>query len=433
MPGAEDIRGIQVVLTAGCNLQCSYCYQNDKKARRMDWDTLRASLDLLLGSRQPEVRLLFLGGEPLLEFPLIRRAVEYVDAARPRRLRVHYDLITNGTLLGEEQAAFLEEHDFEVQLSFDGVAPAQRLRGHSTFAVLDRLLDRLHDERRILFARRLSVAMTLLPETIPHLADSVEYFIRKGVKEISVGPAITHQPGWRDELMEELGRQYARILQVSLRHYRRTGEVPFKLFRKDGHDVTHGPEGSSICSAGRGSEAAIDVDGQVHGCVMFAESYQTFPGAFLRTRLQAMRMGDVRSPDLSRRLTVYPETARAAGIFHDKRDKYSSYQRCGVCRFLESCSVCPVSSGHVPGNSDPNRIPDFQCAYNLVSLEYRARFPRQASAAEILTGRAPVPRGMRALLAASVRRARAASGRRRGGHDRVGGARAAGRPRRRRA
>jgi hypothetical protein len=33
-----------------------------------------------------------------------------------------------------------------------------------------------------------------------------------------------------------------------------------------------------------------------------------------------------------------------------------------------------MSIGHIPGNRDPNRIPDFPCAYNLVSLKYRDLF-----------------------------------------------------------
>ena len=81
--------------------------------------------------------LLFIGGEPLLEFPLMRQAVEYIEDAPARHLRVHYEIVTNGTLLRDEQTAFLAEHDFDVQFSFDGVPAAQDLRGAGTFAVLD--------------------------------------------------------------------------------------------------------------------------------------------------------------------------------------------------------------------------------------------------------------------------------------------------------
>lgn len=404
MAVAEEIRGVHVVLTAGCNLSCGYCYQNDKKPRHMDWETLRASADLLLGSLQSDVHMLFVGGEPLLEFPLIQRAVAYVEKARSPHLEVRYQIITNGTLLRDEPLAFFVEHDFEVHLSFDGIAPAQDVRGRGTFAILDHLLDRLREEHADFLADKVHVSLTLLPATIPHLADSVEYFLRKGVAEIAVSPAITHQAEWRAELMEELERQFARAFRASLRHFRRTGEIPLKLFRKEGPNPRRRSGGLPMCGVGRGERAAVDVDGQVHGCLMFVDSYQKFPTALLRTRLAAMRMGDLRDPEFPRRLAAYPAAARAAGLFHDKQEKYSSYGRCGECRFLTSCGVCPVSIGHQPGNADPNRIPDFLCAYNLVSLKYRERFPRQPGTVQLLTGRAPVPRSVRALLALAAPR-----------------------------
>ena len=46
-----------------------------------------------------------------------------------------------------------------------------------------------------------------------------------------------------------------------------------------------------MCGVGRGETPSVDVDGQMHGCVMFADSYQVFPAAFLRNRFEAMRMG----------------------------------------------------------------------------------------------------------------------------------------------
>lgn len=397
MTKPKNIKALSIILTAGCNLRCSYCYQNAKNSRRMDWETLRASADLVLASRQSEVGVLFIGGEPLLEFPMIQRAVAYIEEKRPPNLKVRYEMITNGTLLGEKQAPFLIQHDFEVQLSFDGLPSAQDLRGKGTFPVLDRLLDWLRTEHPVFFSRNLTVSMTLTAPTIPVLADSVQYFIDKRVAQIAVAPATTHQPAWRHQSMGELDHQYGRIFKASLVHLQRTGDVPFLLFRKGREASVHEPVGLSMCGVGRGDSPAVDVDGQVHGCVMFAESYQVFPTRFLKTRLEAMRMGDVRAPDLPTRFSKYPHAARAAGIFDDKQDKYSSYGRCGECRFLNVCGVCPVSIGHQPGNEDPRRIPDFLCAYNLVSLKYREQFPARPDAREILLGRAPLPTLMQEL------------------------------------
>lgn len=391
MASPSQINKVDVVLTAACNLRCSYCYQNDKKARRMTWETLRASADLVLASERPEVSLLFVGGEPLLEFPLIQQAVEYVEARRLPGKRIRYEIITNGVLVNDDHVAFLVDHDFEVQLSFDGVPPAQALRAPGSFDVLDRLLDRLRAERPGFFAENLTVALTLTVATIPYLADSVEYFLNKGVQDLAISPAVTHQMHWASERIDEIDVQFARIFDRCVRVYNRTGEVPLTVFRKYDGDSVHKPEGQSMCGVGRGETAAVDVDGQVHGCVMFANSYQVFPTVFLRSRLEAMRMGHLQDPGFAARMAAYPAAARAAEIFHNKQDKYSSYGACAECRFMPRCAICPVSIGNTPGNMDPRRVPDFLCAYNLVSLKYRERFPCPPTLRDMLVGTAALP------------------------------------------
>ena len=91
-----------------------------------------------------------------------------------------------------------------------------------------------------------------------------------------------------------------------------------------------------------------------------------------------MRLGDLRDPELGRRLDEYPAAVRAAGIFDNKQDKYSSYLKCGSCRFLHQCSICPVAICHIPGNTDPNRVPDLPCALNLAVLAARELFLQEA-------------------------------------------------------
>ncbi len=95
-----------------------------------------------------------------------------------------------------------------------------------------------------------------------------------------------------------------------------------------------------------------------------------------------MRLGDIRAPGFGRRREQYPTAAAAAGIFTGKEDKRSSYRTCRGCRFVHLCSVCPVSIGHIPGNTDPNRVPDLQCAFNLAVLTARERFLEATQALE---------------------------------------------------
>jgi len=302
-------------------------------------------------------------------------------------MAIRHAVITNGLLLGEREAQFLVDHDFYVKLSFDGVAPAQRLRGENTFARLDALLDRLRDEHPGFYDDHLTINATLLPETLRWLPESVEYFLfDKRVQDLAISPQFTATTSWRTEDIGELDRVFARVFRICKEWYERTGDVPLELFRKSGRRAPQRPASRSMCGVGTGDQLAVDVDGQTHGCLTFSESYQTFPTTFLRSRVEAMRLGNIRDINFRSRLKAYPVAVQAAEIFDHKELKYSSYGRCGECKYLGECSVCPMSIGRVEGEDDPRRIPDFNCAYNLVSLKYRARFPRARSLSERLAG-----------------------------------------------
>jgi radical SAM protein with 4Fe4S-binding SPASM domain len=341
----------------------------------------------------------FYGGEPLLEFPLIRRAVEYAERERGRPQDIQYAILTNGTLLDEEQAAFLDEHEFEIQLSFDGIPEAQALRGPASFERVESALDHLCRHHARLVDHRLRVAITVLPSTLSFLEDSIDYLIEKGVRDILLSPLSTHDPSWTPDRIEELDAVFARLYRSSLRYYRRSGHIPLRLFRRGrSAEARFDPDARrSMCGVGRAEQLAVDVDGQVHGCPTFATSYQRFPPQSLLSRVEALKLGSILSGDLASALADYPRMVRQTEIFDDKQDKYSSYGKCRECRFLETCRICPITIGYIEGNDDPRRVPDFLCAYTLVTKKYRRRFPRESDALDVLTGEQHVPELMREL------------------------------------
>ncbi len=390
---------LDAIVTSSCNLRCTYCYQNAKIGRRMDRDTLRHSVDLLLASSREETRLNFYGGEPLLELASIRDAVARVEAAPPGS-RIRFGIVTNGLLLNGEAAAFLARYRFETRLSFDGVAPAQDLRAPGTFAVLDRRLDDLRSDQPRLFREDFGVSITLHSGNVRHLAESIDYFLEKGVRRIDIGPLVTHDAAWRPETLDILDAQFARVVRSSRDHYQRTGDVPVTALRRQAGETVHDPVGLSLCGVGSGESLTVDPDGRVYGCVMFAEAYQELPRTALGDRLRRMRLGSLSDARFPARYARYPAAARAARIFDDRHLKRSSYGRCGRCRHAAVCSVCPVSIVHEGDGSNPHRIPDPACAFNLVSLEYRERLPRPAGPREFLLGKAPLTPEMREIRAA---------------------------------
>lgn len=110
-------------ITNACNLNCEYCYIR-KDSQPSNTDSTIHIIDKLLNScrtnNKNELRIRFSGGEPLLEKELIRQCIHYCEKNRGR-IRVHYSLITNGTLLCAEDLNWLNNHHVHVCVSLDGL------------------------------------------------------------------------------------------------------------------------------------------------------------------------------------------------------------------------------------------------------------------------------------------------------------------------
>jgi len=402
----DQLKRVCVVLTAGCNLDCSYCYQDRRPPGRMDWATLEAAVDLALACDREEVELTFAGGEPLLAFDLLVRAVEHLEGAPGGGRHVHPVLLTNGLLLTEEVASFAASHDIQIQLSFDGLA--QDLRQAGTFPLLDHLLDSLRVEHPSLFADKLSIAITVTPAALPSLAGSVRYFLDKRVQRIEMAPVVTHVPDYGDEHLGELERAFAEMVDMAIAHFQLTRENPVVMLRpgRPPSPTSRRP----VCWVMQGQTVVVDVDGQVYGCAGFAESYQSLSSRLLQSELAPLRMGSIHERGLPERHAAFQERARRSQLLIDKQDKRSARDRCVECAHFASCSVCPLSTGHIPGNDDPDLVPSFQCDFTRLALEAGQAFARTHREAtnglglEGLIGR--LHRGRAALkrLEASLRR-----------------------------
>ena len=122
-------------LTQSCNLKCVYCYGDGGgygTGGRMDEQTAFQAVDWLLEQSEKikKLHIGFFGGEPFLNFPLMKAIVAYAkDKVQAIGKEVDFNTTTNATLLDEEQIAFIKEHKINVMVSFDGpkeVQDAQR-------------------------------------------------------------------------------------------------------------------------------------------------------------------------------------------------------------------------------------------------------------------------------------------------------------------
>ncbi len=110
-----------------CNLNCSYCFASQGKYHGdralMSFEVGKAAFDFLIansGARR-NLEVDFFGGEPSLNFDVVKRLVEYareIEGKHNKNFRFTYT--TNGMILTDEMIEFLNKEMHNVVLSLDG-------------------------------------------------------------------------------------------------------------------------------------------------------------------------------------------------------------------------------------------------------------------------------------------------------------------------
>lgn len=116
--------------TYKCNFRCSYCfgeYGNKYTGVQREFcdESLFKMLDYFFLKAFPDAhnyRIDFVsGGEPLLGFDIIKKAIEYIETrigCKGKRISVW--LCTNGSLLTDEIIEYLSAHNISIGISIDG-------------------------------------------------------------------------------------------------------------------------------------------------------------------------------------------------------------------------------------------------------------------------------------------------------------------------
>lgn len=121
-------------VTEDCNLKCDYCgygkfytpYEN-RSTKHMDISIAKKIFDYmseawnsnLNKSHNKDIFLSFYGGEPLMNFPLIKEMVDYSTSLPLKHNRMFFSMTSNG-LLVEKYMDFLADHRFSLLISLDG-------------------------------------------------------------------------------------------------------------------------------------------------------------------------------------------------------------------------------------------------------------------------------------------------------------------------
>lgn len=338
-------------VNTGCNLGCTYCYKEDlavpAQGRRMGLDVATRSVELLLaqGQQRSRVGIVFFGGEPLTNLPLIRQVVDYAETrAEELGKTVDFSLTTNATLLTEELIGYFDAHRFGLSVSIDGPRAVhdrnrRTVGGRATYEVVARKVRMLLARYRSkpVGARVTLTAGTTEVEAIhEHLRDQL------GFHEVGYAPVTAAEKEAHALTEAELVEVYAGFERLGAKYLtaalagRNNGFSNMHQLMTDLHE---GRRKTLPCGAGVGL-LAVDHQGDLNLCHRFTGSgLPTFGN--VERGIDSDRLGTFlnRAADRSGTdcTTCHIRNLCAGGCYHESWVRYGdphhrTYHYCNLLR-----------------------------------------------------------------------------------------------------
>jgi len=271
LPAVRNVHSVDLDVTEACNLACIYCFKWQKKPVHMDEATARNAIDWLLeasGDFSGELKINFMGGEPLLRFDLIQKIVPY-GKCRARQLgkNLHFGCTTNCTHLTDEMMSFWRRFGMGFHCSIDGIPEVQNanrpmLGGGPSSGAVEKNVPKILAYRPEVMARA-----TVSPESVRALPDSAKYLAGLGFRSMTFKAAVNC--AWKPEDFVALRVGYEKLGELYLDAL--VSRKPFKVSEfAGGIAAIHSTDRASRfpCGAGRGV-VLVDPRGELWPCHRF--------------------------------------------------------------------------------------------------------------------------------------------------------------------
>jgi uncharacterized protein len=312
-------------VNTGCNLSCTYCYKEDLEkpaaGRRMDFVTAARSVDLLLKAAEGRERInvVFFGGEPLTNVPLIQQVTSYAEAESARAGKaVDFSLTTNATLLTPALIDYFDAHRFGLSVSMDGPQALhdkhrRSVGGRGTYAVVARKVRMLLERYR---SRPVGARVTLGGGNVEVEAIHAHLRGELGFHEVGYAPVTSAADASHALSNEELVSVHAAFERLGENYHQaalRGMNNGFGNMHQLMTDLHEGRRKSLPCGAGVGL-LAVDGEGDLNLCHRFTGS-------------DLPRFGNVASGI---------DSARLSGFIEKALDREGTH--CQSCRIRNLCA-----------------------------------------------------------------------------------------------
>lgn len=280
---SDLVKALCLHICHDCNLSCKYCFAGKGKykgkSEYMSFDTAKKAVDFLIknsGNRKI-LEMDFFGGEPLLNLGVVKQTVEYAKSEGEKAgKKFLFTLTTNGVLLNEETAKWLNDEMENVVLSVDGRREVhdgvrKTVNGKGSYDVI---IDNIKRFVKMRGDKHYYVRGTFTNKNLD-FGNDVTTLADEGLTQISLEPVVLDK---NDELyisekdLPAIKDEYRRLAREYLRR-KNAGEPLFNFFHFN-IDLEGGvclKKRISACGAGN-EYFSVTPNGDIFPCHQFASN-----------------------------------------------------------------------------------------------------------------------------------------------------------------
>jgi len=339
-----------VVVTLRCNETCVYCHASRANMDAVHTDMTKAlaetTVDQILRSTNPSVTIEFQGGEPLVNFEVVRHLIEYAqEKNRAVGKQLEFTMVSNLSLMDEAKLEYLVRNKVQICTSIDGPEHLhdrqRRLPGLSAHQASTYWIKRINQAYEQMgldpTLYHVEALLTTTSETLERWQEVVDTYVALGCRALFLRPVDPF--GFADKTGHRI--EYPRADYLGF--YRQAVDYMLELNR-DGVQILErfaaifltkilgGSDPNFLdirnpCGAGIG-QIAYNYDGKVFTCDEGRMLHEMGDSTFL--------IGDVTTS--SYRDLMGHETVRALAI----ASNLDAQPDCVNCAYNPYCGVCPV-------------------------------------------------------------------------------------------
>ncbi len=273
------LKALCLHIAHSCNLNCSYCFASQGRYHGeralMSYETGKRALDFLVensGTRR-NLEVDFFGGEPLMNFDVVKKLVEYARSIeKEKNKNFRFTLTTNGVLIDDDVIDFANREMSNVVLSLDG-----RREVHDRFRVdysgrgsFDTIVPKFQKLVNARGGKNYYMRGTFTHYN-PDFLEDIKTMLDLGFTELSMEPVVT-SPESPSALTESdkpiVFEQYEKLAELMLRRDKEGKPFTFYHYMLD---IKGGPcIYKRISGCGSGTEyMAVTPQGDLYPCHQF--------------------------------------------------------------------------------------------------------------------------------------------------------------------